>query len=64
MVIHVKPLHKHDIVSVQFNYFYCMAICDKLNRDLALLTYIYIICGFLLINIFDAPTKVSTPKFA
>ncbi len=40
--IPAKPLHNHDIVSVQFNHFYCMEICDKLRRDLAMLTYIYI----------------------
>ncbi len=32
--IPAKPLHNHDIVSVHFNHFYCMDICDKLRRDL------------------------------
>ncbi len=27
--IHAKPLHKHDIVSVHFNHFYCMEICKE-----------------------------------
>ncbi len=31
--IPAKPLHNHDIVSVHFNNFYCMEICDKLSRD-------------------------------
>ncbi len=39
--IRAKLLHNHDIVSVHFNNFYCMEICDKLSRDLAMLTYIY-----------------------
>ncbi len=38
--IPAKPLHNHDIVSVQFNYFYDTEICDKLRRDLVMLTYI------------------------
>ncbi len=36
-----KPLHNHDIVSVHFNNFYCTEICDKLSRELAMITYIY-----------------------
>ncbi len=38
--IPAKLSHDHDIVSVHFNNFYCTEICDKLNRDLAMLTYI------------------------
>ncbi len=41
-IIPAKALHNHDIVSVHFNHFYCMEICDKLSRDLAMLTYIYL----------------------
>ncbi len=33
---------KQDIVSVHFNNFYCMGICDKLTRHLSMLTYIYL----------------------
>ncbi len=40
--IPAKPLHNHDIVSVHFNHFYCPEICDKLRRDLAVFTYIYL----------------------
>ncbi len=40
--IHAKPLHNHEIVYVHFNYFYCTEICDKLRRDLAMFTYIYL----------------------
>ncbi len=40
--IPAKPLHNHDIVSVHFNYFYCMVISNKLNRVLAMLAYIYL----------------------
>ncbi len=40
--IPAKPLHNHDIVSVHFNHFYCKEICDKLSRDIAMLTYIYL----------------------
>ncbi len=29
-------------VSVHFNHFYCMEICDKLSRYLYMSTYIYI----------------------
>ncbi len=36
------PLHNSDTVSVHFNHFYCMYICDKLKGDLAMLTYIYL----------------------
>ncbi len=32
--IPAKPLHNSDTVSVLFNYFYCMGICDKLSRHL------------------------------
>ncbi len=41
-VIVVKPLHNRNIVSVHFHHFCCTQICDKLSRDLAMLTYIYI----------------------
>ncbi len=37
-----KPLHNIDTVSVHFNHFYCMGICDKLSRHLYMLTYIYL----------------------
>ncbi len=40
--IPAKPLHNHDIVSVDFNNYYCMEICDKLSRDLTMLVYIYL----------------------
>ncbi len=40
--IPAKPLHNHDIVSVHFNHFYCMEICNKPRKDLAMLTYIYL----------------------
>ncbi len=40
--IPAKPVHNHAIVSVHFNYFYCTEICDKLRRDLAIFTYIYL----------------------
>ncbi len=40
--IPTKPLHNSDTVSVYFNNFYCMGICDKLSRQLFRLTYIYI----------------------
>ncbi len=40
--IPAKPLHSSDTVSVHFNHFYCMEICGKLRRDLAMLTYIYL----------------------
>ncbi len=33
-----KPLHNSDTVSVHFNHFYCMGICDKLSRHLSMLT--------------------------
>ncbi len=35
-----KPLYNWDIVSVHFNHFSCMEICDKLSRHLFMLTYI------------------------
>ncbi len=41
-IIPAKPLHKHDTVSVHFNNCYCTEICDKLRKDLATLTYIYL----------------------
>ncbi len=37
-----KPLHNSDTVSVHFNHFYCMGICDKLSRHLSMLIYIYL----------------------
>ncbi len=33
-----KPLHNSDAVSVHFNHFYCMGMCEKLSRHL----YIYV----------------------
>ncbi len=33
-VIPAKPLHNGDTVSVHFNHFYYMGICDKLSRHL------------------------------
>ncbi len=41
-IIPAKPLHNSDTVSVHFNEFYCTEICNKLRRDLAMLTYIYL----------------------
>ncbi len=40
--IPADPFHNSDMVLVHFNHIYCMEICDKLMRDLAMLTYIYI----------------------
>ncbi len=40
--IPAKPLHNSDTVSVHFNHFYCMGICDKLSKHLYMLTYIYL----------------------
>ncbi len=40
-IIHAKLLHNHDIVSIQFNHFPRMNICDTLRRHLCMLTYIY-----------------------
>ncbi len=40
--IPAKPLHNHELVSERFNHFYCMEICDKLSRDWAMLSYIYL----------------------
>ncbi len=34
-------LSSHCIVTVHFNHFYCMGICDKLTSHLSMLTYIY-----------------------
>ncbi len=42
IVMPAKPLHNSDAVSVHFNHFYCMGICDKLSRHLSMLTYIYL----------------------
>ncbi len=39
--IPAKPLHNQDIVSVHFNHFPCMRICNKLSRYLSMLTYTY-----------------------
>ncbi len=36
------PLHNFAIVSVHFNNFHCMEICDKLRMDLARFTYIHL----------------------
>ncbi len=41
-IIPAKPLHNSDTVSVHFNHFYCMWICDKLSRHLYMLTYVYL----------------------
>ncbi len=43
--IPAKPLHNRDIVSVHFNHFLCMGICDKLSKHLSMLTYIYLNVG-------------------
>ncbi len=42
LTIPANPLHNHGIVLVHFNDFDCTEICDKLRRDLSLLTYIYL----------------------
>ncbi len=49
-----KPVHNRDIVSLHFNNFSCMGICDK---HLSMLTYIYLDVG-VLINIFYLPANV------
>ncbi len=41
-VIPAKLLHNSDTVSVHFNHFYYMGICNKLSRHLCMLTYIYL----------------------
>ncbi len=41
-IITAKLLHNRDIVSVHLNYFQCTEICDKLSRDLCMLSYIYL----------------------
>ncbi len=40
--IPTKLLHKNDIISVHFNYFYYTEICDKLIKHLAMFIYIYL----------------------
>ncbi len=40
--IPAKPLHILDIVSGHYNHFHWLEICDKLRRDLSMLTYIYL----------------------
>ncbi len=40
--IPANTLHNHAIVSIHFNHFYCMGICDKLSSLLSMLTYIYL----------------------
>ncbi len=42
LLITAKPLHDSDTVSVHFNHFYWMGICDKLSRHLYMLIYIYL----------------------
>ncbi len=41
-IIPAKPLHNHDIVSIYFNHFYYTEFYDKLRRDLAMFTLIYL----------------------
>ncbi len=41
-MIPAKPLHDHGIVSLHFDNFSCMGICDTLRRYLSILTYIYL----------------------
>ncbi len=41
------PLHKHDIISVDFNHFPWIRICDILGRHLSMLTYIHYHCGWV-----------------
>ncbi len=41
-VIPANPLYNHVIPSVHFNHFYFMEICDKLRKNLAMFTYIYL----------------------
>ncbi len=40
--IPAEPLHNCDIVSVHFNHFPLMGICDKLSRHLSMLSCIYL----------------------
>ncbi len=40
--IPAKPLHNCDIVSVHFNHFHCMRICDKLSRHLSVNLHIHV----------------------
>ncbi len=40
--IPARPLYNCDIVSMYFNHFPCMGICNKLSRHLSMLTYIYL----------------------
>ncbi len=40
--IPAKPIHNRGIVSVHFNHFRCIGICDKLSRQLSMFTYIYL----------------------
>ncbi len=53
--IPAKPLHNNDIVSVHFNHFYYMEICDKLRKNLAMFTYIYL-------NVYERGLTSSIPQ--
>ncbi len=56
-----NPLHSHELVGSTFNYFvYCMEICDKLRKDLAMLTYIFHNVDECWLT---SSTKVYTPNF-
>ncbi len=59
-IIPAKPLHSHDIVSVHFNHFLCMRICDTAWRHISMLTYIYLNMGS---DIFYSPAKVLNSKY-
>ncbi len=62
-VIPTKSLHNCDIISVHFNQFSCMEICNTLRKHLSILTLHIFLCGSILINIFYAWVKVWIQNF-
>ncbi len=49
-IIPAMPLYNRDIVSIYFNHFHCMKICDTLMRHLCMLTYIHLNVGECLLT--------------
>ncbi len=53
LLIHTKPLHNRHIVSVHFNHFYCMGICNKLSRRARICFYLPLSSFTLIFNYID-----------
>ncbi len=58
-----KPLH-NDTVWVHFNHLYCMEICNKLRRNITILTYIWLNANKCLLQLSMPQKRIKSKCFS